>query len=45
MDKQISKIEKCVKKTGKQLKSLEKADKRRDPACEYGQKHMPKKKK
>lgn len=45
MDKQIRKIEKNVKKTGKELKSLEKADKKRDPACDMGEKMMKKKKK
>lgn len=45
MDKQIRKIEKEVKKTGKQLKSLERMDKKRDPACDYGEKMMMKKKK
>jgi hypothetical protein len=43
MDKQIHKIEKDTKKVSKELKSLEKADKKRDPACDYGKKHMPKK--
>lgn len=45
MDKQIRKIEKDTKKVGKELKTLEKMDKKRDPACDYGKKHMPKKKK
>lgn len=49
MDKLIRKIEKDVasgkkSKAKKELKSLEKADKKRDPACEYGMKHMKKKK-
>lgn len=44
MDKAIRKIEKGVKKTGKELKSLAKADKKRDPACDYGAKMMRKKK-
>jgi hypothetical protein len=43
MDKQIRKIEKNVKKTGKELKSLEKMDKKRDPACERGAKMKKKK--
>lgn len=45
MDKQIRKIEKGTKKVSKQLKSLEKEDKKRDPACHLGQKLMSKKKK
>lgn len=45
MDKEIRDIEKDVKKTGKKLKSLEKADKKRDPACDLGAKMMKKKKK
>lgn len=44
MDKQIRKIEKTIKKdTGKEekaLKSLEKADKKRDKVCEMGKKAM-----
>lgn len=44
MDKQIRSIEKNVKKTGRKLKSLEKLDKKRDPACEYGAKMLKKKK-
>jgi hypothetical protein len=43
MDKQIRKVERDTKKVGKELKSLEKADKKRDPACDYGKKHMKKK--
>lgn len=44
MDKAIKKIENTVKKSGKQLKSLEKADKKRDKACDYGERMMAKKK-
>lgn len=43
MDKEIRKIEKEVKHTGKDLKSLEKADKKRDPACDLGKKVMKEK--
>jgi hypothetical protein len=49
MDKQIRKIEKDVKKgagkkkVGKELKGLEKADKKRDKVCDYGEKMMKKK--
>jgi hypothetical protein len=43
MDKQIRKIEKDTKKVSKELKSLEKADKKRDPACDLGKKMMKKK--
>ena len=35
MDKKIRKIEKEAKHVGKDLKSLEKADKKRDKVCEY----------
>lgn len=45
MDKKIKKIEKGVKKSEKELKELEKMDKKRDPACEAGEKMMKKKKK
>jgi hypothetical protein len=45
MDKAIRKIEKTIKKAGKSLKSLERMDKKRDPACDYGKEHMPKRKK
>lgn len=45
MDKKIKAIEKSSKKVGKELKSLEKLDKKRDPACEAGKKMMMKKKK
>ena len=38
MDRKIKKIE-------KEMKSLEKADKKRDKTCEYGEKMMKKKKK
>lgn len=44
MDKQIRKIEKETKKVGKDLKTLEKMDKKRDPACDLGKKMMKKKK-
>jgi hypothetical protein len=43
MDKQIRKIEKDTKKVGKELKSLESADKERDKVCDYGKKMMKKK--
>lgn len=36
MDKQIKKTEKDVKKVGKELKHLEKADKKRDGLVEKG---------
>jgi hypothetical protein len=45
VDKEIRKIERGVKKTGKELKHLEKLDKKRDPACDLGQKMMKKRKK
>lgn len=44
MDKAIRKIEKESKKVGKDLKSLEKADKKRDKVCDYGKKMMKRKK-
>jgi hypothetical protein len=44
MDSMIRKTEKEVKKVGKDLKTLEKMDKKRDPACERGAKMMGKKK-
>lgn len=44
MDKQIRRIEKGVKHTESELKSLEKADKKRDPACDLGKKLMKKQK-
>jgi hypothetical protein len=44
MDKEIRRIEKEVKKTGRDLKELEKEDKKRDPACEMGEKMLKKKK-
>ena len=47
MDKLIRKIEKEVPKKGKahkDLKHLEKEDKKRDKVCEYGEKMMKKKK-
>lgn len=45
MDKQIRKIEKETKKVSKDLKSLERMDKKRDPYCEAGEKLVKKKKK
>lgn len=48
MDKMIRKIEKEVPKKGKarkDLKHLEKMDKKRDKACSMGEKMMGKKKK
>lgn len=45
MDKQIRKIEKKVKSEAKDLKHLEKMDKKRDKVCDYGKKMMKKKKK
>ena len=45
MDKQIRKIEKDTGKIQKELKSLEKLDKKRDPACDLGAKMMKKGKK
>jgi hypothetical protein len=44
MDKAIRKIEKGVKKSEHELKDLEKADKKRDKICDYGEKMMKKKK-
>jgi len=44
MDKMIRKIEKENKKEGKDLKNLEKADKKRDKVCDYGNEMMKKKK-
>ncbi len=47
MDKAIRKIEKEVPKKGKahkDLKKLEKMDKKRDKVCDYGEKMMNKKK-
>lgn len=44
MDKKIKKIEKETKKVGKDLKSLAKADHKRDKVCDYGEKMMKKKK-
>ena len=40
MDKKIRKIEKDSKKVGSELKSLEKADKKRDKYVEEGKKKM-----
>jgi hypothetical protein len=45
MDKKIKKTEKTVAKAGKELKSLEKADHKRDKVCDYGKKEMAKNKK
>ncbi len=45
MDKQIRKIKKSAKHVEKELSSLEKLDKKRDPACDLGKKLMTKKKK
>ena len=45
MDKKIRKIERSVKKTSKELKELERLDKKRDPACDMGEAMMKKKKK
>jgi hypothetical protein len=45
MDRKIKRIEKEVKHTSKDLKKLEKLDKKRDPECEMGEKMMKKKKK
>jgi hypothetical protein len=48
MDKLIRKIEKEVPKKGKaekDLKHLEKEDKKRDKICDYGKEMMKKKKK
>lgn len=44
MDKKIRKIERETKHVQKDLKGLEKADKKRDKTCEYGAKMMKKKK-
>jgi len=44
VDKAIKKIEKTVSKGSKQLKSLEKADKKRDKVCDMGKKEMKEKK-
>lgn len=45
MDKKIKKIEKETSKVSHDLKGLEKADKKRDKACDMGKKMMKKKKK
>jgi len=45
MDRQIRKIEKDTKKVSKELKTLERMDKKRDPACDLGKKMMKSKKK
>lgn len=44
MDREIRKIKKETKKVEKDLGSLEKEDKKRDPACEKGEKMMHNKK-
>ena len=44
MDKKIKKLEKVAEKSVKGLKSLEKADVKRDKVCEMGEKMMKKKK-
>lgn len=43
MDKQIKKIQKDTKKLVKQENALLKADKKRDKACDMGEKVMKKK--
>jgi len=43
MDKKIRKTESEVKKVSKDLKSLEKMDKKRDKVCDYGKEMMKKK--
>lgn len=45
MDKKIKKLEHVAEKEVKGLKSLEKADKKRDKVCAMGEKMMHKKKK
>jgi hypothetical protein len=45
MDKKIRQIEKTTQKAEKELKSLEKADKKRDKVCDYGKEMMKKGKK
>lgn len=45
MDKQIRSLEKKNKVVGKDLKKLEKLDKKRDPACDLGKEIMKKRKK
>lgn len=40
MDREIRKIERDTKKVGKELKSLEKADKKRDKIVAVGKKAM-----
>lgn len=45
MDKQIRKIEREAKHVGKDLKKLEKSDKKRDRVCDYGAKMIKMKKK
>ncbi len=45
MDKAIRKIEKTTKHAAHQLKSLEKADKKRDKVCEAGERAIKKKRK
>jgi hypothetical protein len=43
MDREIRKIKKNTKRIEKELTDLEKADKKRDPACDYGEKMLKKK--
>lgn len=45
VDKEIRKIEKDTGKVAKELKGLEKLDKKRDTVCDYGKEMMDKKKK
>jgi hypothetical protein len=45
MDKKIRKLEHTAEKEVKGLKSLEKADKKRDKMCDMGEKMMKSKKK
>lgn len=45
MDAKIRKIEKINAKEGKELKSLERMDKKRDKVCDLGKKLMKKRKK
>ena len=45
MDKQIQNIRKETNHVGRDLRKLEKADKKRDKVCDYGAKMMKGKKK
>ena len=45
MDKKIRKIERETGKVQKDLKDLERLDKKRDPACDLGKKMLKKKRK